>query len=51
MNVILAGMPACGKTTVARALAKLIGAEVYDTDQKIVESCGAISEIFSQFGE
>ena len=51
MNVILAGMPACGKTTVARALAKLIGAEVYDTDQKIVESCGAISEIFSQYGE
>ena len=51
MNVILAGMPACGKTTVARALAKLIGAEVYDTDQKIVESCGAINEIFAHYGE
>lgn len=51
MNIILAGMPACGKSTVARALAKLTGAEVYDTDEKIVEKYGAINEIFANYGE
>ena len=51
MNVALIGMPLGGKTSVARALAKLIGAEAYDTDQRIVESYGAISDIFAQYGE
>lgn len=51
MNIVLAGMPASGKSTVARVLSKLTGREVYDTDEKIVERYGAISEIFAQYGE
>lgn len=51
MNIILAGMPACGKSSVSRALSLLTGREVYDTDQKIVEKYGAINEIFAQYGE
>lgn len=51
MNIILAGMPASGKTSVSRALSKLTGREVYDTDEKIVEKYGAISEIFENYGE
>lgn len=51
MNIVLAGMPASGKSSVAKALAKLTGAEVYDTDEKIVGKYGAISEIFDKYGE
>lgn len=51
MNIILAGMPGCGKTTVARILGKKLGFSVVDTDELIVEKYGAISEIFEKFGE
>ncbi len=50
MNIVLAGMPGSGKTTVAKALARL-GFAVYDTDEEIVKEHGAINEIFSRFGE
>ena len=46
MNIVLAGMPGSGKTTVAKALARL-GFAVYDTDEEIVKEHGAINEIFS----
>lgn len=51
MNIILAGMPGCGKSTVARILGKKLGFRVVDTDELIVEKYGAISEIFEKFGE
>lgn len=51
MNIILAGMPGSGKTTVSVQLGKLLGAEVIDTDEEIVKSHGAITEIFDKFGE
>ncbi len=51
MNVALIGMPLGGKTSVARALSRLTGAECYDTDGKISEKYGAISDIFAQYGE
>lgn len=51
MNIILAGMPGCGKSTVARILGKKLNFSVVDTDELIVEKYGVISEIFEKFGE
>lgn len=46
-NLILIGMPACGKTTVA----KLHGKKVFDTDAYIESIHGNISDIFANHGE
>lgn len=51
MNLILCGMMGAGKTTVAKALAKLTARKVYDTDEQIVQKHGNISDIFARFGE
>lgn len=51
-NIILVGMPGCGKTTVALALAKLCGRQVVDTDQMISEKCRRTpAEIINVDGE
>ena len=50
MNIVLAGMPGCGKTTVAEVFSRR-GIKVYDTDAEIVKNHGAISDIFADFGE
>ena len=51
-NIVLIGMPGCGKTTVGQALAELTGREAIDVDQRIVERAGcSIPEIFAQRGE
>ena len=51
-NVILIGMPGCGKSTVAAALGEALGRSVYDSDQRIVELAGmSIPEIFATQGE
>lgn len=51
-NIILVGMPGCGKTTVGQALAVLTGKELVDADAEIVRSQGmSIPEIFSSGGE
>lgn len=50
MNVVLAGMPGSGKTTVAEEL-KRRGKTVFDTDEQIVKEHGAISGIFARYGE
>ena len=51
-NVILIGMPGCGKTTIARALGKALGREVLDSDELICEKAGMpVPEIFAQWGE
>lgn len=51
MNIVLAGMPGSGKTTVGRYLSELLGYSLSDTDGEIVKKYGAIPEIFEKYGE
>ena len=51
MNIILAGMPGCGKSTVSLILGKKLNAQVADTDAIIVSKHGDISKIFASHGE
>lgn len=51
MNVILCGMMGSGKTTVSFALAKLLSWERVDTDERIIDRYGKISDIFEKQGE
>ena len=51
-NVVLVGMPGCGKTTVGRRLAERLGKDFVDLDEEIVRRAGRpIPEIFSREGE
>ena len=51
-NVVLTGMPACGKSTVGKIIAKELNREFIDTDILIEKAEGkTIPEIFSQYGE
>ena len=51
-NIVLIGMPGCGKSSVAAALGKALGREVCDSDALIEELAGMpIPEIFSTQGE
>lgn len=46
-NIILIGMPGCGKTTIGELLSKLLNLKLYDVDQFIEKMQGtSISEIF-----
>lgn len=50
-NIVLVGMPASGKTTVGRLLAKQTGLEFIDTDDEIIKQYGNITDIFASKGE
>lgn len=51
-NIILVGMPGCGKTTVGTALAEHYGRKLVDTDELIVQKAGkSIPDIFAEQGE
>ena len=51
-NIVLIGMPGCGKTRIASELARLTGKEVVDADAQIVAAAGmSIPEIFARKGE
>ncbi len=51
-DIILIGMPGCGKTTVGRMLASSLGREFADTDEIITRESGReISDIFAADGE
>ena len=51
-NIILIGMPGCGKTTIGRALANVLHRPLVDTDALIVEKAGrSIPAIFATDGE
>ena len=52
LNVVLIGMPSCGKTTVGRALADQLGKRFVDLDEEIVRAAGqSIPDIFAAEGE
>lgn len=52
LNLVLVGMPGCGKTTVGDELARLLGRETIDIDAEIVRESGkSIPEIFAKDGE
>ena len=51
-NIVLIGMPGCGKSTVAALLGQAAGREVLDADALIAEQAGrSIPEIFKAEGE
>ena len=51
-NIILIGMPGCGKTTIAALLAEKLGRPALDSDAEIIRLAGkSIPEIFAQDGE
>ena len=48
-NIILIGMPGCGKTTIGRELAKILRRSFFDADQVLEEVSGyKIPELFAQ---
>ena len=52
MNLILAGPPGTGKTTLGRLCAEFLGYTLVDTDEEITKRTGkSITEIFSTQGE
>ncbi len=51
-NLVLIGMPGCGKSTIGKLLAEKLEKTFVDSDEKIVEAAGrTIPEIFSDSGE
>ncbi len=51
-NIVLTGMPSCGKTIVGKILSKKLNMPVYDSDEMIVNNQNMeISEIFATKGE
>lgn len=51
-NIVLIGMPGCGKTTIGEALSHHMGIPVVDTDQQVEQRAGmTIKEIFQKHGE
>lgn len=51
-NIVMIGMPGCGKSTIGRNLARRLGKQFIDIDQLIVEAAGMpIPQIFAEQGE
>ena len=51
-NIVLTGMPACGKSSVGAVIAEKLGREYYDTDEMVEKSEKMkISDIFALHGE
>ena len=51
-NVVLIGMPGCGKTTLGRLLAPCLGKRFVDADEEVVKRAGKpIPQIFAEEGE
>ncbi len=51
-NIVLIGMPGCGKSTCAALLSEKTGRECVDTDAMVVEASGEkIPDIFAKYGE
>lgn len=51
-DIVLIGMPGCGKTTIGRKLAEITGREFFDVDEIIErEEKTTVAEIFAEKGE
>ena len=51
-NIVLIGMPGCGKSTIASLLSQKLGRKAVDADAEIVKLAGkSIPEIFAEDGE
>lgn len=50
-NIVLTGMPGCGKTTVGKLLSELTGRAFVDTDALVTQKYGDIPTIFEKKGE
>lgn len=51
-NVVLIGMPGCGKSTVGKCLSSQLSKRFIDTDEEIVKKTGIpIPEFFERYGE
>ena len=51
-NIVLIGMPGCGKSTVGKKLAEATGRAFADADERIVQLAGkSIPEVFAEEGE
>lgn len=51
-NLVLIGMPSCGKTTLGRQLAHNLGMDFVDMDAEIEKTAGmSIPQIFERYGE
>ena len=51
-NIVLIGMPGCGKSAVGKRLAPMIGRDFIDADEYLVEKAGmTIPEVFAAEGE
>lgn len=51
-NIVLVGMPGCGKSTIGKLVADKLGKSFVDADDEIIKKANmSIPEIFKQFGE
>ncbi len=50
-NIVLVGMPGCGKSTVGKALADSLGRTFYDCDEEIAKRGMTPSDLIEKYGE
>ena len=50
-NLVLIGMPGCGKSTVGKGLAERLGRQFVDADEELVKRLGPIPDYFAAHGE